>query len=408
MKAPIVFDSSYVQNHFSPIQNHSLTKKRESAKRRLNEDCTQGKIGFVDLPYQKELTHFQSLSRSIRKTCTDLIVIGIGGSSLGAKAAIQALGGDLAVRIHFLENPNPSTVHALLKKINLKKTAINVISKSGTTLETLSLFFILFDKIKENKKVIITTENKDNYLNRLAKEYNLPQLTIPENVGGRYSVLSSVGLFPMAVNGIDIQELLSGARWMDQNRVESYNYAIFSYAAHKILKKSQAVFFPYDERLKTFGDWLSQLWAESLAKTEYAGSTPLTAIGPMDQHSLLQLFLQGPRDKAFTTLEIKDYEHSIKIPGAPYLKEFSYLKNTSLEKILHTEQMVTEESLIKTFNPVYRLTLPQLNAYTLGALFYHFELSTALTGYLYHINPFNQPAVEEGKLRIEALLKNTI
>ena len=178
-----------------------------------------------------------------------------------------------------------------------------------------------------------------------------------------------------------------------------------AYGAHQLLKKPLTVFFPYDERLSLLGDWFCQLWAESLAKSESSGPTPLKAIGALDQHSLLQLFLQGPRDKWYTLLALENYQSSLSIPKTNLLKEFSYLANTPLEKVLQAEQKATEASLIQFENPVCRLTLPELTASALGALFYHFELATTVAGHLYEINPFDQPAVEQGKILTQKLLK---
>ena len=161
----------------------------------------------------------------------------------------------------------------------------------------------ILQQLKE--RVWITTELKKNFLYQIAREYSLPVLPIPQNVPGRYSVLSPVGLLPLLVADIDIEEMLEGAASSDQNSRESYLYGTLAYGAHQLLKKPLTVFFPYDERLSLFGDWFCQLWAESLAKSESSGPTPLKAVGALDQHSLLQLFLQGPQDKWYTLLTLE-------------------------------------------------------------------------------------------------------
>ena len=168
--------------------------------------------------------------------------------------------------------------------------------------------------------------------------------------------------------------MLSGAQYIDQNSRDTYLYGTLAYGTHQLLKKPLTVFFPYDERLSLLSDWFCQLWAESLAKSESSGPTPIKAVGALDQHSLLQLFLQGPQDKWYTLLTLEDYQSSLSIPQTKLLKEFSYLANMPLEKVLQAEQKATEASLIQFENPVCRLTLPSLSAYSLGALFYHFEL----------------------------------
>lgn len=412
MSIPLEIDFTHLLSQFSDVQLHTLFKKREVAKKIISQKEEQKEIGFLQLPYQEDLSLHQKNIKQI-SSCETLLVIGIGGSSLGAKAAIQALGNISRKKIYFLENPNPDTLEILLKRINLKKTAINVISKSGSTLETLSLFFIFFEKLRQavgtskiRERIIITTA-RQGFLFNLAQELNLSILPIPSNVGGRYSVLSAVGLFPMLFYGIDIKALLKGAQWIDQRKRDAYLYGTLAYGANHILKKSVTTLFMYDERLHSFGDWFSQLWAESLGKSESCGSTPLKAIGPMDQHSLLQLFLQGPRDKWFTTIGIKHYKSSIKIPSSKILKEYIYLKNIPLQKILTTEQKVTEKSLIQFQNPLCSLTLSELSAFSLGTLFYYFELATMIAGYLYEINPFDQPSVEEGKQLTQKILRKS-
>src|SRR3989338_1906296 len=412
MSHPITFEFTHLMNQFSDVQLHTLFKKREVVKQTLKQKRQAGKLHFLDLPYQKNISDLKKSAQKIKSTCDTLLVLGIGGSSLGAKAVISALGIPSKIQVLFLENPNPATLEKMLEKINLKKTALNVISKSGATLETISLFLTVFEKLRKvisekelKEKVWITTEPKENFLSRLAQEYSLPLLPISELIPGRYSVLSPVGLFPLLVAGIPVEELLSGASFIDHNSRESYLYGTLAYGAHQLLKKPLTVFFPYDERLSCFGDWFCQLWAESLAKSESSGPTPLKAIGALDQHSLLQLFLQGPRDKWYTLLALENYQSSLSIPKTNLLKEFSYLANTPLEKVLQEEQKATEASLIQFENPVCRLTLPELTAYTLGALFYHFELATAIAGHLYEINPFAHPAVEQGKIFTQKLLK---
>lgn len=405
-------DFTHLLSHFSEVQLHTLFKKREAAKRKILQKKEEGDMVFFDLPYQKDHSSLQKYAKLFAPYNT-LLIIGIGGSSLGAKAAIQALGNPSRKKIYFLENPNPAILEILLQKIDLKKTAVNIVSKSGSTLETLSLFFILFEKLKKlfgysqlKERIIITTELKKNFLCHTAQKFHLPILPIPSNVSGRYSVLSPVGLFPMLLSGIDIEALLKGAQWIDQNRKDPYLYATLAYGIHQIFKKPLSVLFLYDERLSFFGDWFCQLWAESLAKSEASGPSPLKAIGPSDQHSLLQLFLQGPRDKWFTTIGIIDYQTTLKIPNSKILNEYSYLKNIPLEKIIQAEQKTTEESLIQFLNPLCKLTLPHLSAFTLGSLFYYFELAATMAGYLYEINPFDQPAVEEGKHLARKMLQN--
>lgn len=410
MKPLIEFDYAHLINKFSETQLHSLSKKKEVARRHLKQKKAPFGTGFLDLPYQKDLSPLLRLAKEVRQTSETLLVIGIGGSTLGAKSAIQALAPEQ--NILFVENPNPDSLNRLFQKINFKKTTLNVISKSGSTLETLSLFFIFHEKMKRSlspkelqKRIIVTSEPTENPLTSLAKQFGWQTLSIPQNISGRFSVLSSVGLFPMAVAGISILKILAGARWMHENQRESYLYGMLAYGAHQLLKKSATVLFPYDERLAHFGEWFCQIWAESLAKSELSGPTPMKAIGPLDQHSLLQLFLDGPSNKWYTTIGVARFEKEIKIPKTPLTKTFSWLENLSLARILEAEKAATEKSLIEYHNPLCRLTLPSLSSETLGALFFHFELATAVAGYLYQVDPFVQPAVERSKQWTKAILQ---
>jgi len=417
MKRAFYFDDSNLLNKFSPTQLHPLFQEREVIKRdfRLKRTIKSwaSDAGFVSLPYEKNLEDIKRLAQKVQKNSDTFIVIGIGGSSLGAKAAIEALRKSTKPKIVFIDNPNPATLETLLKNLVPKKTTINVISKSGSTLETLTLFFTIYDKMKTQlspkilrERIYVTTEKGNNFLSKLARQEKWPLFYMPKDVQGRFSVLSAVGLFPMAVAGIDIESLLEGAQWVDQNSRESFLYATLAFGAHRILHKPIKVLFIYDERLSSFGDWFCQLWGESLAKSEISGPTPLKAIGAIDQHSLLQLFLHGPSNKWFTIIGINDYESKLAVPDIPILKSYGYLKNVPLARILQAEQKATEQTLTDYQNPLCKLTIPRLSPYTLGALFYHFELATASVAQFYQISPFGQPAVDAGKALTRALLKN--
>src|SRR3989338_4523461 len=292
----IQLDDRFCLNRFSKTQLHSLFKKREEIK--LTIQKSKQEIGFLSLPYQENLTDLKATAQKIQKNSDTFLVIGIGGSSLGAKAALAALKTKSKPKVIFLENPNPDTTLEVLKKIRLKKTTINVITKSGKTIETLSLFYTLYHEMKKvmsekecQERIIVTTEENKSDLYQLATAKKWKRFLIPKNVGGRYSVLTEVGLLPMAVAGIPIDEILLGAKTVADHSRETYLYGTYAFGVHHLLSRSMTVLFLYDERLKIFGEWFNQLWAESLAKSEQSCPTPLTAIGPQDQHSLLQLFL---------------------------------------------------------------------------------------------------------------------
>ena len=349
---PLELNCAPLLDKFSKTQLHSLFKEREVIKQHLKQHPHP--LGFADLPYQKNSVDFSKLAEKIKPHTKDFLIIGIGGSNLGAKAAIRALGASGPIKIHFLDNPNPAVVQNLMDRIDWKQATVNVISKSGTTLETLSLFFIIYEQMKKvltpkqiQKRLIVTSEYVDNFLCQLAKKQRWTHLAVPKEVTSRYSVLSSAGLFPMAMAGISITELLQGAQWVDQNRREAYLYATLAYGAHRILEKPLTVLFLYDERLTLLGDWFCQIWAESLAKSETSGPTPLKAIGAIDQHSLLQLFLQGPSNKWYTMVVLRNYGGNLCIPKSNLLKGYGFLKKMPLEKFFHIEQQSTEQKLTR-------------------------------------------------------------
>ena len=409
---PISINFNALKNYFSNVQHHALVKKKEHAKKEIQHFREHGKLGFMDLPTQTLPPGFLKLASKTAHGCKTLLVIGIGGSSLGAKAALSALEQKNKIEIVFLESPNPHTLETVFSKLDWKKTAVNVISKSGTTLETISIFLVVYEKLKKTlskaklkERIFVTTETNQEFLHHLSKEQGFTHFEIPKNVGGRFSVLSSVGLFPMAVSGLDIQALLKGADQMLQHPADAYRYAAFAYGCHTLLKRPLTVLFPYDERLSSFSDWFCQLWAESLGKTENSGPTPMKAIGPMDQHSLLQLFLDGPRNKWFTFLSFEEKRNTFKIknttPLPPHLK---FLLGKTLSDIHQAECKATQETLAEFQNPLCQISAPHLNAETLGALFAFFELATVCAGHLYGINPLDQPAVEHIKEKTKKIL----
>jgi glucose-6-phosphate isomerase len=292
----------------------------------------------------------------------------------------------------------------------MKKTSVNVVSKSGSTAETAASFMILWDEIKRllgreaKNRFILTTDPEKGNLRKMVNEEGLMSLVIPPGVVGRYSVLSPVGLLLAEVIGINSDELLRGAKDIHKKCSATefrenpiYLFGSLLYLMDKEKKRTIDVMVPYADSLKPLSEWFCQLWAESLGK-DNKGLTPYPSVGTTDQHSQLQLWMQGPEDKVLIFVRINDYGVDIKIPDVfKDLEGLSYLSGHTLSELIKAEEEATELALAKAGRPNMTITIPQIDAYHLGQLFHFFELATSFTGMLYGINPFNQPGVEEGK-----------
>lgn len=386
--------------------------------RNLDAQRAAGEIAFYDLPNQKNsVAEIKELAAEIRQESDTLVVLGIGGSSLGTKTLIGALETDK--RVIVTDNVDPWRFGKLLDEIDLSRTTFNVISKSGETAETMSQFLIVrdlllrtFGGVDYTKRVVITTDAESGALRQVVHDEGFRSLPIPAGVGGRFSVLTAVGLLPAAFAGVRIDELLAGAAWMDQRCRESdvwrnpgHLLGTCLYLADTRHDQNIVVLMPYSDRLQYLSAWFAQLWAESLGKNETldggsvnVGQTPVTAVGATDQHSLLQLFAEGPIDKVVIMLRVEDHGREMQIPsGYADLEILSYLGGTGLGTLINLEQRATELALVKKKRPVITLVTPQVDAFAVGQLFFLFETAVVFAGGLYRVNPFNQPGVEESK-----------
>jgi glucose-6-phosphate isomerase len=359
----------------------------------------------------------------------NVIVIGIGGSSLGAKAVNRALNNtrDPAARptLYFLENVDPYLLQHVLDRVQPENTAVVPISKSGGTIETVVQYLILRDWLERNLGAErarhhqwVVTDPNHGWLRELSREENLPSLPVPPRVGGRYSVLTAVGLLPLAVAGIDIKELLAGAA---ANAVRctspdpARNVALQMAALHYLQDVKRGVrvsiMMPYVHPLRLFGDWYCQLWAESLGKLSPepghppAGTLPVRAMGAVDQHSQLQMYLESRHDKMFTFLALENWDRNCTLPlPAPQAKRFPYLQDRLMSDVIEAEFSATRSVVTQTGHPNLTIHLPALDAYAMGQLIDLYQRVTVYAGLLYGINPLDQPAVERGKkLAVENL-----
>ena len=377
------------------------------------------KIGYYNLPeqnldyldiYLKKLDVRQTL-----ETITDVVVVGIGGSSLGTKAIYNFLEplNNLMRRLHFLDSTDPIAIRNCCQKLNLDTSHFLIISKSGTTIETIAIYKYLLGITvnhaqKEPPFTFIT--DKGSALEAHAEEINALIVNIQDNVGGRFSVLSSVGIVPLALAGIDIEELLRGANKIRQSffglgymQDTLLNKATF-YAKNSTTYNINAI-FSYAESLHSFNQWYVQLWGESLGKRQLnsafnVGQTPIGLTGPKDQHSFLQLLVEGTRNKTVSFIKMSHFEDSLKIPliKLKNLESLDIINGVHFSDLINTQADAIIESLKQSERiPLDEIIIDKQDAFSIGQLIYYFELLTSLVGDLLNINTYNQPGVESGK-----------
>ncbi|GIW39606.1 MAG: glucose-6-phosphate isomerase [Candidatus Binatia bacterium] len=378
----------------------------------------RGELGFWDLPYAKGARgEVERLAHELRGEAEVMVVLGIGGSALGTRTILHAVPGDRRVLV--LDNLDPSTFGALLDELDLSRTVFDVVSKSGQTTETLAQFLVVRDRLLKTfggvdyrRHLVVTTDPERGPLRQIARDEGLRALEIPPNVGGRFSVLSAVGLLPAAFAGLDVAELLRGAAEMEK-RVREGDIrsnpaawlAALLWAHHTRHGRRNVVFMPYSDRLRELTAWFVQLWSESLGKaldlegrTVHFGQTPIPAVGATDQHSQLQLFTEGPDDKVFLMLRVEDHGRDFRIPVSyEDMEELAYLGGHTLGELLNMEEEATETALVAQGRPVVRISVPAVELHTLGQLFFLFEVAVTFVGGLADVDPFDQPGVEETK-----------
>jgi glucose-6-phosphate isomerase len=425
---------------FDPADLDGRLAERFAAARRVVESRrAAGEMGFFDLPYASEtLGRVRELADGFGQWFDNVVVLGIGGSGLGAVLLRDALlgpgwnertpeGRDYFPGLHVLDNPDPNTLSTLLGRLDLRRTLFNVVSKSGSTAETMALYLVIKARLQEvvdGDKVrghfLFTTDPELGALRRIAEAEGVPTLPVPANVGGRYSVLSPVGLLPAGVCGVDLERLMEGAAAMEQRcraeRLEHNPAGIFATLLHGADLEQGArihVLMPYSDRLRSLGSWFQQLWAESLGKTvaesrdepREVGPTPLPAVGAVDQHSQVQLFMDGPRDKVVVFVAVEDPGEPVPIPPLhPEIDELSYLGGHTLAELLDAERRATTEALRLRGRPSMTIEVPAVDAGVLGALIMLFEAATVYAGALYGVDPLDQPGVELGKKLTYGLL----
>lgn len=353
---------------------------------------TQGHLAPLALVTQQEdLKTYQNAAKQLSQF-DDILILGTGGSSLGGKTLCE-LSSKKAPRLYFLDNIDPGTFERLFAILAPQKTGVLAISKSGSTVETLFQVLICLQHI-DPKNFMVITEPTENPLRKLATEQKWTCLDHPTNVGGRYSCFSIVGLIPAILAGLDAQAIREGAqRVLEQHLNDDFPPALQGAALMAQHNKPMSVMLPYADQLDSFALWYRQLWAESVGK-EGKGSTPIKALGTVDQHSQLQLYLDGPKDKFFTLIAPQWKGRGEKITSS-HLPEFT---GKTMGDLFDAEFRATYETLVRNQCPTRLITVDTLNECSLGGLLMHFMIETVLMSYIIHVNAFNQPAVEEGKI----------
>jgi glucose-6-phosphate isomerase len=398
-------------------------RRAEKAALAVARRHAAGEIGFPDLPYlEKEVRLLSRDAARLRKRFTHMLVLGIGGSALGTKAVLEGVGGTpkgLAVTV--ADNVDPDAFLPVMRSLPMKKTVVVAISKSGGTAETNAQLAIAIDALKKanggawKERLVLVTDPEKGIFRRMAREEGIAAYPVPPNVGGRFSVLSPVGLLPLAAAGVSIDRLLAGARRMEalfRDKKPEENPILFASAvyAHYMLSdpKPVHVWMTYGQGLDRVAEWWQQLWAESLGKKRpdgtRIGQTPARAVGVTDQHSQVQLYQDGPADKIYTFVRWMEGREAGNVPRAGFAPDMSTLGGRPLRDLFEAEFEGTIGALWNAGRPIARIELGGRDEVHIGAFLHFWEWVTAIVGECAGIDPFDQPGVEEGKKITRALM----
>jgi glucose-6-phosphate isomerase len=423
--------SSTVGRGIDDARIDAFAQRFRDAHADIERRRADGALGFLALPYERQVVEqIRSFADGLGQAYDTVVVLGIGGSALGTIALQNALlkpywneldgdGRDYFPRLYILDNVDPSTIGPLLDRLDPRTTLYNVISKSGTTAETMAQFMIVRERLRAaldddhyRSHLIFTTDPERGVLRRLADAEGIATLPVPANVGGRFSVLSAVGLLPAALAGIDIENLLAGAADMDERcRTDDMRanpagmFAALQYLAQSENNAPIHVMMAYTDRLYSIADWFRQLWAESLGKQHdrngnevFRGPTPVKALGATDQHSQVQLYIEGPFDKTVTFLTVREPAIDLAIPEIyEDVDELSYLGGRTLGELLDAERQATSAALASRGRMNMTIELPRIDARAIGELLMMLQLATVYAGVYYDVDPLDQPGVELGK-----------
>jgi len=394
------------KNFYQIRSNETIFKKLEKE---------QESIGYYQLPFAN-VDDILEYAKGVNKS--QIVVIGIGGSSLGSRAIYEFLKSKINFKksLIFLESTDPLDVNSKLDKINKNDAHFIAISKSGTTVETVAILKYLASIVEFTKNNFVAISGDNTPLMKYAKENGFKSFTLAENIGGRFSVFSVVGLLPLAIIGVDIKNMLKGAQKVYKsffNQEEYYN-ELMEKARFFVENKNRFninILFSYSQALEGFNKWYVQLWAESLGKINInqtrQGLTPIGLIGPVDQHSFLQLIMDGTRDKTVTFIKIADFEETIIIPKNSILKELNYLDGISFSKLIDMQANATIEAIDNLQKIPYDvITIDRVDEYNIAELIFSYELLVSIIGAFTQINTYDQPGVEAGKIILKEKLND--
>lgn len=440
MNRDLVFDftnltESAVGEHGIPDgMINSLNDRAVAIDGALRSKREAGGSPYRDLPYQ-DVDAIVSFADSARSKFDNFVNVGIGGSALGAQALFSALchpfrnvqdrSSSTGMKMFFADNIDPDYLAGMFDVCDPKRTLYTIITKSGSTAETMGTFLLVKGMLGKSlgsawtENVAIITDAAKGDLRKIADDAGIVSFVVPDGVGGRFSILTPVGLIPAACAGIDIRELLAGAVSMDK-RLESaevmdnpaYLYSMYQYLLDVKSGKPISVIMPYSSALLSLADWHRQLWAESLGKkldldgrVVNVGPTPVKALGVTDQHSQVQLYVEGPYDKMFTILAVGEFTHTLPMKEAfPGASTLDYLAGRTMAELIEAERLGTIYALTVNGRPNMTITFPVIGPGTIGQYFYAFEAAMVFSGALYNVNPLDQPGVEAGKIAAFALM----
>ncbi|WP_086252408.1 glucose-6-phosphate isomerase [Campylobacter devanensis] len=382
-----------------------------SYARRMNDEIKSDDIGYYHLP-SLGMDIVSKIEEIAKCDFDSVVLVGVGGSSLGVKALYDML--NLQKELIFLDNLDPYSIEKKCAKIEPNKTLFIISSKSGTTIETISIYKYILAKfvIKSYENFIFITD-PDSPLESYAKKVGAKIFNIPKNVGGRFSVLSAIGLVPLGLCGADIKDLLAGANSAKEQYLDNGDDGVlqkaYHYATHSSAKIN--VLFSYSDRLTSFNEWYVQLWAESLGKKrgyKRVGLTPVGLVGSKDQHSFLQLIMEGVKDKTVTFITIKDHNSTISVPNLKlnFLDGCDFVNSKSIAEVFNAQAHSTMQALASEMISIDELVIDRLDEWHCGWLIYYYELLTSATGLMLGINTYDQPGVEAGKRILKKLLES--
>jgi glucose-6-phosphate isomerase len=406
--------------HFSKGNAFEDKTLQSAAFDAVKKEMHSGEVGYYKLPRASK-AHLETLRSMDVSHFEQVVVVGIGGSSLGLKAIesiLKPITPD-AKEMIFFENSDPLTISENIAKVKRDKACFFIISKSGSTIETTSIFKTLiahFDLELDNATNIFAITDSGSSLSDFAKYHKIKEFNIPLNVGGRFSVLSAVGVAPLFIAGYDVEAILDGAGEFLESFFDAKENHILrkaNYLFSNSKEESINVVFSYADRLHNFTAWYVQLWGESLGKIDKneqrVGLTPIGIIGSVDQHSFLQLVIEGPKDKTMTFISIEDFNTPLTIPDVTLhgIEKTDFINGTTFNTLINAQCEATMQSVIDSGVSADTITLDCISAQNIGAMIIYYELLTSLVGAMLHVNTYNQPGVELGKIILYKNLGNS-